>query len=75
MQKYALLNPKRTPILEGLLAVKKSGIHEAVKMLQTAAQEFRSENILSGEEEIDFSYLFSTEFDDEYESDNDIDNV
>ena len=75
MQKYALLNPKKTPIFEGLLAVKKSGIHEAVKMLKTAAQEFKSEHISNGQEEIDCSYLLNTEldFNDEYESD--IDNV
>ena len=70
MQKYALLYPKRTPVLEGLLAVKKTGIYEAVKMLKTAAaQEFRSEHI-SNDQEIDCSYLLSTELDfNEYESD------
>ena len=45
MQKYELQNPMKRPLLEGLLAVKRSGLHEVVKMLQTAAQEFRSEDI------------------------------
>ena len=36
MQKYALLNPKRRPVLEGLLAVKKGGLYEASKLLKTA---------------------------------------
>ena len=74
MQKYVLLNPKKSPVLEGL-AVKRSGLHEAVKMLKTAAQEFKSEYISNGEEEIDYSYLLNTctELDvDEYESDDDV---
>ena len=74
MQKYVLLNPKRTPVLEGLLALKKSGLYEAVKMLKTAAQEFKSEHISNDEEEIDYSYLLNREpdFDDECESDDDV---
>lgn len=54
MQKYELQNPKRKPLLEGLLVVKKSGLYEVVKMLQTAAQEFRSEDISNSEEELDY---------------------
>ena len=72
MQKYVLLTPKKTSVLEGLLAVKKSGLHEAVKMLKTAAQEFKSEYISNGEEEIDYSYLLNTWDFDEYESDDDV---
>ena len=63
IQKYALLNPKKRPVLEGLLAVKKGGLYEASKLLKMAAQEFKSEHISNGEEEIDCSYLLNRELD------------
>lgn len=76
IQKYALLNPKRIPVLEGLLAVKKGGLYEAIKLLKMAAQEFKSEHISNGEEEIDCSYLLNKELDfdeDEPDINDDID--
>ena len=75
-QKYELLNPTKRPLLEGLLAVKRSGLYEVVKMVQTAAQEFRSEDISNGDEEgMDYSYLFELDINDEQESDVDDDDV
>ena len=57
------------PVL-GLLAVKKGGLYEASKLLKMAAQEFKSEHISNGEEEIDCSYLLNRELDfDDDESD------
>ena len=66
MQKYALLNPKRRPVLEGLLAVKKGGLYEASKSPKMAAQEFKSEHISNGEK-IDCSYLLNRELDFDYD--------
>ena len=73
VQRYALVNPYRVPVLEGLIAVKKGGLYEAIKLLKMAAQKFKSEHISNGEEEIDCSYLLNKELDfDEDEPDIDI---
>ena len=53
--------------------MKKGGLYEAIKLLKMAAQEFKSEHISNGEEEIDCSYLLNKELDfDEDEPDIDI---
>lgn len=62
-------NYEKIHVLEGLLALKRSGLHEAVKILNVAAQEFKSEDIIDSDE-LDYTYLLYTqpEFDIDNES-------
>lgn len=67
MQKYTVLN-KNKQTLDGLLAIKRSGLSDAAKRLTCAVQEFKNE--LAFTENDQLAYLMIVE-DDDSESDSD----
>lgn len=67
MQKYAVLN-KNKLTLDGLLAIKRSGLSDAAKHLNCAVQKFKNE--LAFTENDQLAYLMIVE-DDDSESDSD----
>ena len=67
MQRYAVQN-KNKQTLDGLLAIKRSGLSDAAKYLSCAVREFKNE--LAFTENDHLAYLMIVE-DDDSESDND----
>ena len=59
IQKYVIRNKDNQHILEGLLAIKRTGVYEAQALLKNAAREFKSERepLIDSDHDHDLDYI------------------